>query len=244
MSKYDATNRNFSLRHYYRISSLIITVFIIAASIIISFSSVSAFDQAKEYVFVKKWGSKGTADGQFQRPHDLDFDPAEKYLYTLDRDGARVQVFDKNGTFIKKWGSYGTGDGQFTLPYGVDVDSQGNVWVADRSSARIQKFDSNGNLLLKFGSLGSGEGQFDFPRQVAVDKDVRFVYVADSNNHRIQKFDTNGNFITKWGSEGTGDGQFIDPEHLAIDSDGYVYVSDRGKNNIQVFKPIDTIPHK
>ena len=52
-------------------------------------------------------GIEGTADGQFQRPHDLDFDPAEKYLYTLDRDGARVQVFDKNGTFIKKWGSYG-----------------------------------------------------------------------------------------------------------------------------------------
>jgi DNA-binding beta-propeller fold protein YncE len=345
MSKYNNNNSNIRLHDYYKISLLITTGFIITMSIMISCSTVSAFDQAKEYVFVKKWGSRGTADGQFQRPHDLDFDPAEKYLYTLDRDGARVQVFDKNGTFIKKWGSYGTGDGQFTLPYGVDVDSQGNVWVADRSSARIQKFDSNGNLLLKFGSLGSGEGQFDFPRQVAVDKDVKFVYVADSNNHRIQKFDsngnfikswgtkgtgdgqfnvpvsviidskgniivnergnarvqkfdsegnfllkfgsegsgdgqfshvehiavdkydniyvndpqsdktgsgiprvqkfdTNGNFITKWGSEGTGDGQFIDPEHLAIDSEGYVYVSDRGKNNIQVFKPIDTVTHK
>ena len=33
----------------------------------ISYSTVSAFDQAKEYVFVKKWGSEGTADGQFQR---------------------------------------------------------------------------------------------------------------------------------------------------------------------------------
>jgi tripartite motif-containing protein 71 len=128
-------------------------------------------------------------------PHDLDFDPAEKYLYTLDRDGARVQVFDKNGTFIKKWGSEGTGDGQFDLPYGVDIDSQGNVWVADRNNARIQKFDSNGNFLLKFGSLGSGKGEFDNPRQAAVDKDVKFVYVVDSNNNRIQKFDNKGNFI-------------------------------------------------
>ena len=42
---------------------------------------------------------------------------------------------------------------------------------------------------------------------------------------------------------GTGDGQFIDPEHLAIDSEGYVYVSDKGNNNIQVFKPIDNVPH-
>jgi DNA-binding beta-propeller fold protein YncE len=51
---------------------------------------------------------------------------------------------------------------------------------------------------------------------------------------RVQKFDTNGNFITKWGSYGTGDGQFIDPEHLAIDSDGFAYVSDKGRNDIQV----------
>jgi Uncharacterized conserved protein len=264
----------------------------------ISFSSVNAFDQAKEYVFVKKWGSKGTADGQFQRPHDLDFDPAEKYLYSVDRDGARVQVFDKNGTFIKKWGSEGTGDGQFDTPYGVDVDSQGNVWIADRNNNRIQKFDSNGNFikswgskgtgdgqfnkpvsviidskgniivdergnervqkfdsegnfLLKFGSAGSGDGQFTGVEHLGVDK-YDNIYVNDpqakkyegSGIPRVQKFDTNGNFITKWGSYGTGDGQFIDPEHFAIDSDGYVYVSDRGKNNIQVFKPIDSVPHK
>ena len=33
----------------------------------------------------KKWGSEGTGDGQFQRVHDLDFYPTEKYLYTVDR---------------------------------------------------------------------------------------------------------------------------------------------------------------
>jgi len=223
---------------------------IITISVIISFSSVSAFHQAKEYVFVKKWESKGTADGQFQRPHDLDFDTAEKYLYTLDRDGARVQVFDKNGTFIKKWGSEGAGEGQFDLPYGVDVDSQGNVWVADRNNARIQKFDSEGNFLLKFGSEGSGDGQVSHVEHIALDK-YDNIYVNDPQSDksgsgipRVQKFDTNGNFITKWGSKGTGNGQFIDPEHLALDSDGYVYVSDRGNNNIQVFKPIDSVPHK
>jgi DNA-binding beta-propeller fold protein YncE len=30
-------------------------------------------------------------------------------------------------------------------------------------------------------------------------------------------------------------------EHLAIDSNGYVYVSDRENNKIQVFKPVDDI---
>jgi DNA-binding beta-propeller fold protein YncE len=61
------------------------------------------------------------------------------------------------------------------------------------------------------------------------------------NDAHSQKFDKNGKFITKFGSAGTGDGQFVDPEHLAIDSNGYVYVSDRGNNNIQVFKPVDDI---
>ena len=47
-----------------------------------------------------------------------------------------------------------------------------------------------------------------------------------------------GNFITKIGEAGKGPGQLEDPEHLAIDSDGNIYVSDRGNNRIQVFKPI------
>ena len=52
-------------------------------------------------------GVEGTGDGQFRRPHDLDFDSSEKYLYSIDRDGNRVQVFDKNGTFLFKWGKEG-----------------------------------------------------------------------------------------------------------------------------------------
>jgi DNA-binding beta-propeller fold protein YncE len=223
-------------RHSLCISFLSLAVIICFMGILLAFvSSASAFNHAKQYVFVRKWGSKGTGDGQFQRPHDMDFDPQEKYLYTLDRDGNRVQVFDKNGTFIMKWGSKGTGDGQFNIPYGVDVDSAGNVWIADRNNARIQKFDRNGNFLLKFGSLGAGEGQFDYPRMVAVDKDLNFVYVADSKNNRIQKFDINGNFVMSWGSNGTGDGQFIVPISVVIDNNGDIIVDDRGNARVQKF---------
>ena len=31
-------------------------------------------DKSHEYSFVTEWGSKGTDDGQFLRPHDLEFD--------------------------------------------------------------------------------------------------------------------------------------------------------------------------
>jgi tripartite motif-containing protein 71 len=255
-------NVNQRRHHVYPYTSIPSVLMIIITSMIVLsllsssplVSPANAFHQAKQYAFVKKWGSlcklqflqgcnmnapgaKQVGDGQFQRPHDLDFDSQEKYLYTLDRDGNRVQVFDKNGTFIKKWGSLGTGDGQFHTPYGVDIDSAGNVWIADRNNARIQKFDKDGNFLLKFGSLGAGEGQFDFPRMVAVDKALKYVYVADSNNNRIQKFDINGNFVMSWGTKGTGDGQFIVPVSVEIDGKGDIIVNDRGNSRVQKFTP-------
>ena len=206
----------------------------------VNLASINAFDpQATDYVFVRKWGSHGTGDGQFQRVHDLAFDSSEKRLYVSDRDGNRIQVFDKNGTFLFKWGSKGTGDGQFTVPYSVDVDSQGNVWVADRGNHRIQKFDGDGNFLFKFGNTdghpSSALGKFDNPRQVSVDKDVKFLYVADSKNNRVQKFDTNGNFVKSWGSKGTGDGQFDLPISLIIDSKGNIIVNDLGNSHVQKF---------
>jgi DNA-binding beta-propeller fold protein YncE len=83
-------------------------------------------DIPQSYSFVTKWGSKGTDNSQFLRPHDLEFDSHNKYLYAVDRDGNRIQVFDKNGTFLFKFGQKGHGDGQFLVPYGLDVDQAGN----------------------------------------------------------------------------------------------------------------------
>ena len=61
--------------------------------------------------------SKGTGDGQFHRIHDIDFNPSETRLYAIDRDGNRIQVFDKNGTFLFKWGS--NGYWRWTIPRSI-----------------------------------------------------------------------------------------------------------------------------
>lgn len=236
--KTKSINCNINQWHYL-VVYLLVTLGLLFLFIMFS-SSISAFDpQASEYVFVKKWGTEGTEDGQFNRVHDIDFNPDETLLYVVDRDNHRIQVFDKQGIFKFKWGGHGKGnaDGQFRVPYSVDVDSKGDVWVADRNNNRVQKFDKDGNFLFKFGSFGSKEGQFDWPRQVAVDKDVKFLYVVDSNNNRIQKFDTNGNFIKSWGSLGTGNGQFSLPISVIIDSKGDIIVNDRGTSRIQKFDP-------
>jgi DNA-binding beta-propeller fold protein YncE len=127
---------------------------LITVAIVISAQEVTRTEHEESqqnYTFVKKWGSKGTGDGQFQRVHDLDFDPLEKYLYVTDRDGHRVQVFDKNGKFLFKWGSLGTGNGQFNRPRGMAFDSHDEIiYVADTKNDRIQKFDKNRNFLSKW----------------------------------------------------------------------------------------------
>lgn len=201
--------------------------------------SSKSFQNATKYELVNMWGSRGTGDGQFKRPHDLDFNHSENYLYIVDRDGNRIHVFDKNGTFLFKWGKHGVGDGQMNVPYGIDVDADGNVWLADRGNHRIQKFDSHGNFILKFGSKGSGPGEFDNPRHVVVDKQLKYVYVADSKNNRIQKFDINGTYVTSFGKgkPSSAPGQFDLPTTIDIDSNGDFYVTERGNERVQKIDP-------
>jgi tripartite motif-containing protein 71 len=291
----NSSNMNYR-RHSLCISFLSLAIIIICfMGVSLAFvPSASAFHQAKQYVFINKWGTNGTGDGQFHRPYGIDVDSAGNvwiadknnariqkfdstgnfllkfgslgagegqlnfprmvavdkdlnFVYVADSKNNRIQKFDINGNFVMSWGTKGTGDGQFIVPVSVVIDNNGDIIVNDRGNARVQKFDSNGNFLLKFGSLGTGDGQFSHVEHIAVDK-YNNIYVNDpqadaigSHIPRVQKFSPDGQFITKWGTNGTADGQFIDPEHLAIDSNGYVYVSDRGNNNIQVFKPMDDI---
>ena len=203
-------------------------------------------DVEQIYSFARKWGGEGTEDGKFLRPHDLDFSPDEKILYAVDRDGNRIQAFDKNGTFLFKWGKLGNKNGEMQVPYGIDVDVDGNVWLADRANHRIQKFDSHGNFILKFGNEdghpSNAPGKFDNPRHVAVDKALKYVYVADSKNNRIQQFDINGNFIKAIGELGNKSGEFNLPTTIEIDSRGNFFVNERGNERIQKFdtnwKPI------
>jgi len=194
---------------------------------------------SESYVFVTKWGSQGSGDGQFNNPHGVAVDSSGNVYVIETHPNDRIQKFSSDGTFITKWGSYGSGDGQFIYPYGVAVDSSGNVYVADGDNHRIQKISSDGTFITKWGSYGSGDGQFIYPTDVAVDSSGN-VYVADYSNNRIQKFTSTGTFITKWGAGGSGDGQFKELWNLAVDSSGDVYVADLGNNRIQKFTSTGT----
>ncbi len=75
-------------------------------------------------IFVGKWGSSGTGDGQFAGPFGIAVD-GNGNVYVADTGNSRIQKFDNTGTFLTKWGSYGNGDGQFYSATGIAVTEAG-----------------------------------------------------------------------------------------------------------------------
>ena len=61
-------------------------------------SRVAKYDKNGDWV--KSWGDKGTAPGQFRLPHAIVVD-RNNNLYVGDRTNRRIQVFDTDGKFLR-----------------------------------------------------------------------------------------------------------------------------------------------
>jgi sugar lactone lactonase YvrE len=180
-----------------------------------------------------KWGSLGSAPGQFNGPARVAVD-SQRDVWVCEEQNHRAQKFDEDGNLLLVLGSFGSGLGQFAFPVGVATDASDNLYTAEYGNDRIQKFDSNGTFLLSWGSAGSNPGQFTNPTSIAVGPDGH-VYVSDFANHRIQKFDGVGTFVLAWGTNGIGNGQFQFPAGVAVDANGNVYVAEFGNHRVQTF---------
>ncbi len=62
---------------------------------------------AKDGSFIKAWGHKGAAPGDFDEPHDIFIGGSQNRLYVADRRNNRIQVFDQDGNFIAAWKQFG-----------------------------------------------------------------------------------------------------------------------------------------
>jgi DNA-binding beta-propeller fold protein YncE len=204
----------------------------------------------KDYIFVTKWGSKGTGDGQFSGVGKVYFlvtdEIIEKFKSKLSQeklnclksikhkelywdDFAEIILFDfkfndkEYREIIEEAAIYKPmpSDG----PHDIEVDKEGYVYIPDCYNNRIQKFDSSGKFIMKWGSNGKDNGQFKSPDSIKIDSSGN-IYVVDYFNG-IQKFDSNGKFITRWGSD-----------NITLCSDGYIYT----KEHKDVIKKLE-LPH-
>uniref|UniRef100_A0A1X7UXH3 Uncharacterized protein n=1 Tax=Amphimedon queenslandica TaxID=400682 RepID=A0A1X7UXH3_AMPQE len=125
-----------------------------------------------DLTFSHSFGSKGSANGQFQSPRDIAID-SQGLVCVTDFDNHRIQKFSPDGKFVGQFGSEGSGPGQVNGPRGITIDTAaaGLVYVSEEGNNRISVFTSDGVFVSKFGSKGSNIDQFDRPYGLAFDKD-------------------------------------------------------------------------
>jgi DNA-binding beta-propeller fold protein YncE len=118
---------------------------------------------SKDGKFVKAWGAKGTAPGQFNLPHNLVIDSRGRLL-VADRENSRIQIFDLDGTFLEQWPGLGG------KPYGLAIAADDTLYIGDAEGGTVT-VARDGKVVEVIRDLGR-------PHQLALDK-AGAVYFAD-----------------------------------------------------------------
>jgi hypothetical protein len=101
---------------------------------------------SKDGRFIKMWGKKGSAPGEFDTPHAVAMDSKGR-LFVGDRSNSRIQIFDQEGKFLEEWK-------QFGRPSGVFIDAKDNIYVTDsQSDAKVNPGFKQG---IRIGSTEDG----------------------------------------------------------------------------------------
>ena len=140
------------------------------------------------YVFRLKFGSAGTAAGQFAEPSGLTVDQTSGNIIVAQYNTQHVDVFDPSGAFTNV--SLGVPNqpgflpGEFSTPLDAAVDSQRRIWVVDSDNGRVQVFSAAGALLFQLFALDP-KVAMAYPYGVEVDDARQRVLVADASANRI-----------------------------------------------------------
>jgi hypothetical protein len=147
-------------------------------------SRVAKFD--RNGVFLKSWGSRGSAPGQFNTPHSIATDAAGN-VYVGDRGNRRIQVFDNNGEFKTQYLNVGA-------PWAVCISpvphqylfSSNSNGTADMENGEIYKMELDGRILGKFGKAGKLLKEFGSVHEIDC-RNPDEIYVGEITNWRVQK---------------------------------------------------------
>jgi DNA-binding beta-propeller fold protein YncE len=129
--------------------------------------------------FLKSWGGKGSAEGQFDQPHSIVVD-RQGLVYVADRENRRVQIFDTDGRFVKSWKVAG-------LPCGLLVGPDGQLYLATGFAGQILRLDANGKAAAAMGQPGKALGEFGEAHYMAFAPSGD-IYVADTINAVLHRY--------------------------------------------------------
>jgi streptogramin lyase len=171
-------------------------------------SRVAKYD--KDGNWVKSWGERGTAPGQFNTVHSIASD-AKGMIYVADRFNRRIQVFDPDGnlkTIIQidvpfdeskarmaigdkpDLTDYKTKGGTFTpgAPWALCITPGPNqvLYASDAYPGRVYKLSLDGKVLGVLGGSGKQLKQFGWIHEIACPNE-NTLFVAEILNWRVQK---------------------------------------------------------
>ncbi|HLG95501.1 MAG TPA: peptidyl-alpha-hydroxyglycine alpha-amidating lyase family protein [Bryobacteraceae bacterium] len=106
---------------------------------------------SKDGKFIKSWGKKGSAHGEFNIPHTIAID-SQGRVFVGDRGNNRIQIFDQDGNFLDEWKQFGRPSGIFIAKddtmYVVDSESntarnpgfKRGIWIGSAKDGSIKAF--------------------------------------------------------------------------------------------------------
>ena len=146
---------------------------------------VAKYDRSGKWI--KNWGSRGTAPGEFDVLHGIAID-AQGNVYVADRGNRRIQVFDGEGGFKTQFRNVGSpwaicftpGPRQYMYvsnsnpPDNLDYD--GEILKMELDGRIVGRFGRAGKLLKEFGTVNSIDC-----------RNENVLYVGEIGNWRVQK---------------------------------------------------------
>ena len=146
---------------------------------------IAKFD--KDGRFVKSWGKKGTAPGEFANVRSIAID-AQGNVYAADGGNKRVQVFDNDGNFKTTFNGVGNAQA-LCMTKGTnpvlyvsnsnppnDIDRDGEIYKMRLDGTITGKFGRAGKLPKEFGTVN------------AIDcRNENTLYVGEIGNLRVKK---------------------------------------------------------
>ena len=147
-------------------------------------SRVAKFDKNGKYI--KCWGSRGSAPGQFNVLHSIATD-AQGNVYVADRQNRRIQVFDGDGNFKAQYLNVGA-------PWAICITpgprqymySSNSNYTNNLEDGEIYKMELNGKIVGKFGRAGRLLKEFGSAHQIDC-RSENELYVGEIINWRVQK---------------------------------------------------------
>jgi len=152
---------------------------------------IAKFD--KNGKIIKSWGSRGSAQGQFNVVHGIAID-AQGNVYVADSGNKRIQVFDGDGTFKAQIVNVGAPSALCITPAPRQFlyASNSNPPEDIDANGEIYKMDLSGKIVGKFGKAGKQPKEFGTVNAIDC-RSENELYVGEIGNWRVQKLTLHSN---------------------------------------------------